>query len=179
MRPQTFPSLFLFLRCIHFVFSNGYLSILALVDQLTVPDLQTTTVNSPLFWPGSPHVYRLPSIFIRPLHLESGWKRAQRCDGVCVCVSSGSVTGQEWAAAAGLQLMTTVSIYLLLNISRIGGDGCFSFSFHFYMSRQAMCPFAVCIVEATECTVHTNRANSFVQQPRDVQNDCNFLVFFR
>lgn len=102
-----------------------------------------------------------------------------RCDGVCVCVSSGSVTGQEWAAAAGLQLMTTVSIYLLLNISRIGGDGCFSFSFHFYMSRQAMRLFAVCIVEATECTVHTNRANSFVQQPRDVQNDCNFLVFFR
>lgn len=39
--------------------------------------------------------------------------------------------------------------------------------------------FAVRIVEATECTVHTNRANSFVQQPRDVQNDCNFLVFFR
>lgn len=46
---KTFLSVFLFLRCIHFVFSHGCLSVLTLVDQLTVPDLQTTTVNSSLF----------------------------------------------------------------------------------------------------------------------------------
>lgn len=61
---------------------------------------------------------------------------------VFMCVSNGSVTGQEWAGAAGFQLMMAVSIYLLLNISHICGDGCLSF-FHFYMLRQAICLFTV------------------------------------
>lgn len=51
---------------------------------------------------------RQPTRLSTPFNLhtfpsESGWIRAQRCNGVCVCVSNGSVTGREWAAAAGLQ----------------------------------------------------------------------------
>lgn len=33
-----------------------------------------------------------------------------------------------------------------------------------------------CIVKAMECTVHTNRVNSFVLQHGHVQNDCNVFV---
>lgn len=33
-----------------------------------------------------------------------------------------------------------------------------------------------CIVKAMECTVHTNRVNSFVLQHGHVQNDCNIFV---
>lgn len=34
-----------------------------------------------------------------------------------------------------------------------------------------------CIVKAMKCTVGTNRVNSFVLQPRHVQNDCIFFSF--
>lgn len=72
-----------------------------------------------------------------------------------MCVSNGSVAGQEWAGAAGFQLMTTVSIYLLLNISRIRGDGCFSFFSLLYVEASDLSVY--CIVKEMECTVHTNR----------------------
>lgn len=38
---------------------------------------------------------------------------ARRCSGAFVCMSDGSVSGQEWALAAGFLLMNTPSIYLL------------------------------------------------------------------
>lgn len=48
--------------------------------------------------------------------------------------------------------MTAVSIYLLLNISRIRRDGCFSF-FHFYMLRRAICLFTVSLKQwSVQCT---------------------------
>lgn len=62
-------------------------------------------------------------------------------DGVCLCVSNGSGMDQEWAGAAGFQLMKAASIYLLLNILRIHTDGCLFF--HFYMLRQAIRLFTV------------------------------------
>lgn len=75
------------------------------------------------------------------------------CAAVCVfmCVSNGSVTGRQWAVAAGFPLMKAVSIYLLLNISA---------------PRWIVFLFSLLYVEASnssvycgaaECTVHTNR----------------------
>lgn len=72
-----------------------------------------------------------------------------------VCVSNGSVTGRQWAGAAGFQLMTTLAIYLLLNISRIRRDGWFSFFSLLYVEASDL--YVYCIVKAMECTVHTNR----------------------
>lgn len=83
-----------------------------------------------------------------------------------MCVSNGSASGQEWAAASGFPLMKAVSIYLRLNIS--------------LQRWMFLLLFFICslfYVEAIRLSVqHANRANSFVQQPRRVQND--FLVFF-
>lgn len=82
-------------------------------------------------------------------------------------VRNGSASGQEWAVASGFPLMKAVSINLRLNISPRRRMFLFSF-FHFCMLRQAI----------RVSVQHASRVDSFVQQPRRVQNDCNFLVFF-
>lgn len=167
----------------HLLVFAGFVSVLYFIDYLTVRLLFTLTcrppqTDSPALTRPLSAAHTPSSPFITFLNLEKRWIRDQQSYGVFMCVSNGSVAGQEWAGAAGFQLMTAVLIYPLLNISRIRRDGCFSLFFSLlYVEASDLSVY--CIVKAVECTAHTNRVNSFVQQqPRHVQNDCNFLVFF-
>lgn len=74
----------------------------------------------------------------------------RRC--VFMCVSDGSVTGQEWAFAAGFLLMKPVSIYLLLNISL---QRWILFLLYVEGSDSSVC------CKEMACTANTNRVNSF------------------
>lgn len=135
-------SLFFFfslLQCIHFLcFPTD-----AFIDYLTVQLLFTLTCRPPssskdrLFsfdqaLTGSPQT--IDSLHLNTfLNLENWWLWAQQFDGMCLCVW---VMGQ---GTAGVQLMTTVSIYLLLNISRICRDGCFSLFTFICWGKQYFC----------------------------------------
>lgn len=82
------------------------------------------------------------------LNLESWWiglKQARWC--VFICVSNGSATGQEWAGAAGFQLMMTVSIYLLFEYLSHPRRWMLFLCFHFlYVEASNLSVY--CIVKA-------------------------------
>lgn len=104
----------LLLQCISV--SHGCFSSSAVCSSTFHPDLLQTvlwsrTLQAFAGGPHTPSTPRLNAFLIQ--NLADMW--ARRC--VFMCVSNGSASGQEWAAASGFPLMKAVSIYLRLNIS--------------------------------------------------------------